>query len=85
MKSSPGWHNLLLYHRLHLYALIIKLVEGPLTFSAITKGKIGTHLWDISVASLMSRNFLVVRLSLRPSILNHLLMLYSLPTHLLLG
>ena len=40
MKSSPGWHNLRLYYCLCLYALTIKLVEGSLTLSAITKGKI---------------------------------------------
>ena len=61
-KSSPGWHNLLLYHRLRLYDLTIKLLERPLKSSAITKGKIGTHLWDISVANLSSRDFLIVRL-----------------------
>ena len=85
MKSSSGWHHLLLYHRLHLYAPTIQLVKGPLTPSAITKGKIGTHLWDISVAYLSSRDFLIVRLWTVPLNLDKLLMLYSLPTRLLLG
>lgn len=85
MTPSAGWHNLLLYHRLHFYALTIELVKWPLTPSAITKGKIGTHIWDISVARLTSHDFLLVRLRFIPLNLNRLFMLYSLPTRLLLA
>lgn len=67
-RFSPVRHHLIFHHLLLRYEhtpfpvldITITLTNSKLRYPAVTVGKYGTHMWDISLAHVQTEKFLIV-------------------------